>query len=81
MIAQAVWQASSMSSLGALTAPATPARLEHDRQRHGELGDFNKDGNSELAWRRQDDTGEVRIWLLDGAGNVTKDIGLPAPGP
>ncbi len=42
------------------------------------VADFDGDGKADLAWRRQDETGEVRIWLLDGAGGVKKDMGLPA---
>src|SRR5271157_720015 len=50
------------------------------------VGDFNRDGMSDLAWRRIDDTGEVRIWLLDGTtrpGNdmLLDDKGLPPPAP
>src|SRR5207249_4669385 len=43
------------------------------------VADFNGDGKADLLWRRQDDTGEARIWFLDGAGNVTEDKGLKAP--
>jgi hypothetical protein len=45
------------------------------------IGDFDSDGHVDLAWRRQDETGEVRLWLLDGAGHVKQDLGLPAPAP
>ena len=45
------------------------------------IADFDGDGHADLAWRRQDDTGEVRIWLLDGAGAQKDDYGLPTPDP
>src|SRR5947209_5198551 len=45
------------------------------------IADFNGDGKPDLAWRRQDETGEVHTWLLDGMGGVKQDIGLPAPAP
>jgi len=42
--------------------------------------DFNGDGKADLAWRRKNDEGEVRIWLLDG-GQLVQDIGLPVGDP
>jgi hypothetical protein len=45
------------------------------------IGDFDGDGKADLAWRRRNGTGEVRIWFLDGAGGLTKDVGLPEPAP
>jgi subtilisin family serine protease len=43
------------------------------------VADFNHDGYTDLAWRRQDESGEVRLWLLDGAGHLLRDLGLPGP--
>ncbi len=43
-------------------------------------GDFNGDGKSDLVWRRQDDTLEARLNLLDG-GTLLADVGLPIGDP
>jgi FG-GAP-like repeat len=58
-----------------------PARPPRPGWRVVGIADFDNDGIVDLAWRRQDDSGEVRLWLLDGAGNVKQDLGLPAPDP
>jgi hypothetical protein len=44
------------------------------------VGDFNGDGKDDLVWRRSDDSGEARIWLLDGA-RLLGDSGLPPGEP
>ncbi len=44
------------------------------------IGDFNGGGKADLLWRRTNDTGEARIWVLDG-GKIVADIGLPPPDP
>jgi hypothetical protein len=47
------------------------------------IGDFDHDGKPDLVWRRDNDTLEARVWLMDGA-NVKpgkSDIGLPLPAP
>ena len=41
-------------------------------------GDFNGDGTTDILWRRSNDTGEARIWLIRN-GHLTADIGLPNP--
>lgn len=42
-------------------------------------GDFNGDGIPDLLWRRTNDTGEPRIWLLGRDGRALQDIGLSQP--
>jgi hypothetical protein len=44
------------------------------------VGDFDGDGKSDLVWRRSNDTGEARIWLVDG-GTLKADLGLPEGDP
>lgn len=46
------------------------------------VADLDGDGRADLVWRREDDPGVVRLWLLDGArGAVREDVRLSAPGP
>lgn len=40
------------------------------------VGDFNGDGIIDLAWKRINDNGEVRLWLY-GSNGAWRDIGLP----
>ena len=42
------------------------------------VGDFNGDGRMDLAWRRANNTGEIRIHLLNGSQRLA-DLGLPTP--
>ena len=47
------------------------------------IGDFDHDGKPDLVWRRDNDTLEARVWLMDEA-NIKpgkSDIGLPLPAP
>ncbi len=44
------------------------------------VGDFNGDGTHDILWRRQDDSGEARIWLIKDGHHIA-DIGLPPGDP
>ena len=46
------------------------------------VADFNGDGQADLLWRRSNDTGEARIWILQGQ-TVVRDVAVgrtPAEG-
>ena len=45
------------------------------------FGDFNGDRQADILWRRSNQTGEPRLWILNDLGETKHDVGLPQPSP
>ncbi len=74
-----VWKMDGRTQVLAGTGVTNPSTLPSNAWKVTGSGDFNNDGNADLLLQNGA-TGEIRLWLMDGARNVigSPTVGTPA---